>query len=243
MKELLTIEWIRVRRNMGEFFLTIGLPVLFFLIFSTSVSLDDVILQKAFVQSYMLTMTSFSMSGFALFTFPMMLQEDRSNHWIAFLKHSPLSMRDYYLANLVRTYFCFGCSILAVFAVDRWGRGVEMLGSRWMFSAVLLLLSAAVFLAIGLILAQIRSQQTMTIYANLIYFVLAIFGGSWMPISVFPDWVQSICKVLPSYHVNQLVTTYAQEGTILWKSLLIQLIYAIIFIRLALTMTKKGDPA
>ena len=62
-----------------------------------------------------------------------------------------------------------------------------------------------------------------------------------MPVSLFPDWVQRICKLMPSYHVNQLVTIYAQEGDFLWKSLLIVLGYAIIFLGITLVMNRKSE--
>lgn len=46
---------------------------------------------------------------------------------------------------------------------------------------------------------------------------------------------------MPSYHINQLVTTYAQEGDFLWKSLLIVLGYAIIFLGIALVLNRKSE--
>lgn len=241
MKALVQVEVIKLSRSLGVFLLSIGMPVIFFLIFSSTVQFDDVTIQKAFIQSYMLTMTSFSMSGFALFTFPMMLAEDRNNSWLTFIQHSPLSIGQYYLSKIVRVLICFVSSIAAVFAVGGLVKGVELSAQEWIISACLLLVTSVVFLAIGLLLVQIQSEQTMSVVGNLLYFVLAIMGGSWMPISLFPDWVQQICKLMPSYHVNQIVTTYAQEGDFLWESLLIVLGYAIIFLGIALAIHKKYD--
>lgn len=79
MKALVQVEALKLSRSLGVFLLSIGMPVIFFLIFSSTVQFDDAAMQKTFIQSYMLTMTGFSMSGFALFTFPMMLAEDRKN--------------------------------------------------------------------------------------------------------------------------------------------------------------------
>ncbi|WP_029186349.1 ABC transporter permease [Streptococcus suis] len=241
MKALVQVEALKLSRSLGVFLLSIGMPVIFFLIFSSTVDLGYENLQKAFIQSYMLTMTGFSMSGFALFTFPMMLAEDRNNSWLTFLQHSPLPIWKYYLSKIVRVFLCFVSSIAIVFAVGGLVKGVEMTAQEWVISALLLLVTSIVFLAIGLLLVQIQSEQTMSVVANLLYFVLAIMGGSWMPVSLFPDWVQRICKLMPSYHVNQLVTTYAQEGDFLWKSLLIVLGYAIIFLGIALAIHRKSE--
>lgn len=229
MKALLTIEWIRLRRSLGTFFLSIGLPVAFFLLFSATVNTGDQEMQRAFVRSYMLTMTGFSMSGFALFTFPMMLVEDRKTSWFFFIQHSPLPYWQYAVSKIFRVFLCFFSSILLVFAVGAGVRGVEMALGRWVVAAGLLLLTSLVFLGLGLLLSYIQSEQTFSVCANLLYFVLAILGGSWMPIRFFPDWLQTIGRLLPSYHANQLVVTYAQEGHFLGTSLLIVGVYAIIF--------------
>ncbi|CYU28223.1 ABC transporter permease [Streptococcus suis] len=241
MKALVQVEAVKLSRSLGVFLLSIGMPVIFFLIFSSTIQFDDATMQKAFIQSYMLTMTGFSMSGFALFTFPTMLAEDRKNSWLTFIQHSPLPIWQYYLSKLVRVLLCFVSSLAIVFAVGGLVKGVEMTAQEWVISALLLLVTSIVFLAIGLLLVQIQSEQTMSVVANLLYFVLAIMGGSWMPVSLFPDWVQRICKLMPSYHVNQLVTTYAQEGDFLWKSLLIVLGYAIIFLGIALVLNRKSE--
>lgn len=241
MRALLQIEWLKLSRSLGVFLLSIGMPVLFFLIFSSTVQLDDPNLQRQFVQSYMLTMTGFSMSGFALFTFPMMLAEDRNNNWLIFLQHSPLPMWKYYLSKIARVFLCFLSSIIIVFSVGGLVRGVELTLAEWLIAALLLLLTSIVFLALGLLLVQFKSEQTMSIVANILYFVLAILGGSWMPIQVFPEWVQKICYWMPSYHVNELVTTYAQKGEFIWKSLLIVVAYAIIFLGVTLFINKKTE--
>ncbi|MFX4012677.1 ABC transporter permease, partial [Streptococcus suis] len=75
--------------------------------FSSTVQFDEVAMQKAFIQSYMLTMTVFSMSGYALFTFPTMLAEDRKITWLTFIHHSTLPKRHYYLSKMDRVLLCF----------------------------------------------------------------------------------------------------------------------------------------
>ncbi|MFX3683345.1 ABC transporter permease, partial [Streptococcus suis] len=108
------------------FLLYIGMPVIFFLIFSSTVRFDDAAMQNACIQSYMLTMTGFSMSGFALFNFPMMLADDRKNSWLTFIQHSPRPIWHYYLSKLVRVLLCFVSSIAVVFAVGGLVKGVDL---------------------------------------------------------------------------------------------------------------------
>ena len=77
MKALLKIEWIKTWRSWPVFIMSIGMPVGFFLLYSGMEMSPDPESQKAFILSYMLTMTGFSMSSFGFFTFPYMLREDQ----------------------------------------------------------------------------------------------------------------------------------------------------------------------
>ena len=234
MKALLKIEWIKTWRSWPVFIMGIGMPVGFFLLFSSIVSTSNPEAQKEFLLSYMLTMTGFSMSSFGLFTFPYMLQEDQTEHWLTYIEHSKISISAYYLSKIFRVLLNFIVAIIVTFCVGAFVRDVELPLSGWLGSGALLLLSSLVFLAFGLLIAQIKSQQIMSVVANITYLGLAIVGGSWMPISMFPKWVQNISEWTPVYHVNELVVNFAKKGTFSWKSLLFILVYATIATALAL---------
>ena len=78
-----------------------------FLLFSSIVSTPNPEAQKDFLLSYMLTMTGFSMSSFGLFTFPYMLQEDQTEHWLTYIEHSKISISAYYLSKIFRVLLNF----------------------------------------------------------------------------------------------------------------------------------------
>ena len=132
-------------------------------------------------------------------------------------------------------------AIIVTFCVGAFVRDVELPLSGWLGSGALLLLSSLVFLAFGLLIAQIKSQQIMSVVANITYLGLAIVGGSWMPISMFPKWVQSISEWTPVYHVNELVVNFAKDGTFSWKSLLFILAYTVVATGLALFIKAQRE--
>ncbi|TCD46737.1 ABC transporter permease [Streptococcus sp. X16XC17] len=241
MTALLKIEAIQVLRNWTIFILSIGMTVGFFLLYSGMQMADNTNQQALFIQRYLLTMTSFSMSSFALFTFPFMLQSDKISHYLTYIEHSPVPIWKYYLAKIIRVLIYFIIAISVTFTVGILFRGVSMSLDRWFMSILLLLMTSLVFLAMGLLLAQIPSSQILSIAANILFFALAILGGSWIPISVFPDWMQVISKITPTYHANQVVTTFAEKGELLGKSLLIVFAYAIIIGVVALVVKEKSE--
>ncbi|WP_302067635.1 ABC transporter permease [uncultured Streptococcus sp.] len=239
MIALLKVESIKTKRTWITFVLSIGMPVFFFLFFSGMELSPDLKEQKVLVMSSMLTMTAFSMSSFGFFSFPAMLVEDKTSYWLTYIEHSSVSIWQYYLSKVIRVLVCFLLSILATFLFGAIFRGVTMPLSRWLGSATLLLLSSLLFLAFGLLISQMKSQQLMTIVGDIAFLGLAIIGGSWMPIETFPEWMQKLAKVTPIYHVNILVTDFAKNAQLNWQSLIIVLGYAIIIAALALMIKNK----
>lgn len=239
MIALLKVEWIKTKRTWITFVLSIGMPVFFFLFFSGMELSPDLKEQKVLVMSSMLTMTAFSMSSFGFFSFPAMLVEDKTSYWLTYIEHSSVSIWQYYLAKVIRVLFCFLLSIVATFLFGAIFRGVSMPLSRWFGAGALLLVSSFLFLAFGLLISQIKSQQLMIIVGDIAFLGLAIIGGSWMPIETFPEWMQKLAKVTPIYHVNILVTDFAKNAQLNWQSLIIVLGYAIIIAALALMIKNK----
>ncbi|MER0123294.1 ABC transporter permease [Streptococcus sp. ZJ93] len=240
MKALLKIEYLLTKRNVFGFIMGIGMPILFFLLFSSMFdsSYGNV---AALTRNYLLTMTAFSMSSFGLFSFPSMLEEDVRSRWLLQLQHSPLPLSQYYLAKVLNVLVSFVISIIANFAVGAIFRDVRMTAEQWILSALLLLTTSVVYLAIGLALTLFKNRQTSSVVANLLYFVLAIFGGSWMPYEVLPTWMQSVAHFTPSYYANQPVLRYINDHHLQFSSLLMVLLYTIIIVGLTLVLKKKQE--
>ena len=241
MKALLKVEWIKTWRTWPMFIMAVGMPVGFFLIYSGMKMYDTTQGQTDFIRSFMITMTAFSMSSFGIFSFPYMLKEDQTNHWLSYLEHSRISIYKYYLSKIFRVLLNFLVSIIVTFMIGAFVRHVEMTPIRWIGTSLLLLMASLVFLALGLLIERIKSEQIMSIVGNIAFLGLAILGCSWMPITMFPDWVQSISKVSPIYHVNQLAVNFAQKGQLTWNSLFMTLAYAIIVAGLALFIKQKQE--
>ena len=66
-------------------------------------------------------------------------------------------------------------------------------------------------------------------------------SGSWVPISMFPKWVQSISEWTPVYHVNELVVNFAINGKFSWKSLLFIVAYTSVATGLALFIKSQRE--
>lgn len=243
MGALFKIDFILARRMWMALMMSIFIPVLFFLLFS-SIGIDvisDPIIKAKAIRNYLLTMTSFSMSGFGLFTLPMMLREDRNNNWKKFIKHSPLSMNQYYFSKMIQVLILFLFAIVVNFVVGIFIKHVEMSVQEWIGVACLLLFSGVFFIACGFIISQIKYATLATVIGNILYFVLAILGGSWMPVHLFPEWMQKIAEFTPTYHINQLLTEFVRNNQISFDHILVIVIYTSLLICATLFIQKRSE--
>ena len=194
MKALGVVEWHLTRRQAIYYLLSIGMPTAFYLFFSGMYQ-DTPGAPAHFMRDYLLSMTAFSIMSTALFSFPTVLETDRLNNWQKVLSHTPVSMVEYYLIKVA-------------------GLFVDFLLSIGVLATFLLILGSLAFVAIGLVLTLLPSSQLMSVAGNLLYMGLAVMGGLWMPISVFPEWMQAIGKCLPTYQLMELIKTFLNKGQV-----------------------------
>ena len=90
----------------------------------------------------------------------------------------------------------------------------------------------------GALFAHIKSSQTLSVVANIFYMGMAVLGGLWMPVQSFPDIMQKMAKLTPTYHLNNLIISYFDKD-FSSQSLLILLAYAMIVLVIALAVGKK----
>lgn len=242
MKAILKMDFILTKRNVVAMVMSIFIPVLFFLLFST-LSIERAVADEAIktvaLRNYLFSMTAFSMSGFGFFTLPFMLNTEKQSNWFKMISHSPLPIWKYYVSKLVRVSGLFLLAIILNFAVGITVKKIDLPLETWLMSGLLLLACGVFFIAFGLLISLIQSEQLITVIGNLLYFVLAIFGGSWMPVSMFPEWMQSISYVTPTYHINHLISNYVNIGDVHINSVLIVSGYTIIILLATLIIKKR----
>jgi ABC-2 type transport system permease protein len=80
----------------------------------------------------------------------------------------------------------------------------------------MLLLSAlglVVFMGFGFVVSGIaKNESAIPPIANIITLPQFLLSGTFFPITVFPSWLQPICKVLPLTYLNDAMRKVAFEG-------------------------------
>ena len=225
MRSLMKVELILMKRQAAYYLLSIGLPSVFYLIFSGMMSGSAT--PTLVLQTYLFSMTVFSIMSSAFFSIPSSLQSDKTNNWQKMIQHSPVSMIEYYISKLFSALLTFLLSIVVVFSVGHFVRGVNLPAMDWLIIALIILFGSLVFIAMGVLVSLLPSAQLMSVVGNIAYMALAVLGGLWFPLTMFPKWLQSIGKLTPSYQLMQIVSSYLEHREFNAIAALIVLVYTV----------------
>lgn len=225
MRSLMKVELILMKRQAAYYLLSIGLPSVFYLIFSGMMSGSAT--PTLVLQTYLFSMTVFSIMSSAFFSIPSTLQSDKTNNWQKMLQHSPVSMIEYYISKLFSALLTFLLSIVVVFSVGHFVRGVNLPAMDWLIISLIILFGSLVFIAMGVLVSLLPSAQLMSVVGNIAYMALAVLGGLWFPLTMFPKWLQSIGKLTPSYQLMQIVSSYLEHREFNAIAALIVLVYTV----------------
>ena len=224
MTSLMKVELILMKRQAAYYLLSIGLPSVFYLIFSGVMSSDT---PTSVLRLYLFSMTVFSIMSSAFFSIPSSLQSDKTNNWQKMIQHSPVSMVEYYISKLFSALLTFLLSIVVVFSVGHFVRGVSLPTMDWLIIALIILFGSLFFIAMGVLVSLLPSAQLMSVVGNIAYMALAVLGGLWFPLSMFPAWLRSIGKLMPSYQLMQVVSSYLEHREFNAIAALIVLVYTV----------------
>lgn len=225
MRSLMKVELILMKRQAAYYLLSIGLPSVFYLIFSGMMSGSAP--PTLVLQTYLFSMTVFSIMSSAFFSIPSTLQSDKTNNWQKMLQHSPVSMIEYYISKLFSALLTFLLSIVVVFSIGHFVRGVNLPAMDWLIIALIILFGSLVFIAMGVLVSLLPSAQLMSVVGNIAYMALAVLGGLWFPLTMFPKWLQPIGKLTPSYQLMQIVSSYLEHREFNAIAALVVLIYTV----------------
>lgn len=239
-KAMLKYEMIDLSQRKSVFILSTLLPVIFFLVFSSVMKIPDKNIQEHFVRDYMLSMTTFSLTSFAIITFPLEMINDKEKGWSRALFRTPLNPSYYYICKVIKILMMYMLSILIVFLVGHFVKGVNMSLIEWLVCFFGLLFGGLIFLTFGILLSQFKDTQKVSTFGNVLYLGLAILGGLWIPVMTFPEWLQPIAKITPTYNFKNIAAGQF-EKSYPFESIGILLLYAVIFIMMSIWIRRRTE--
>lgn len=202
MKMLVTqskAEMIRMLRNKYFVFWSLFMPILFYFIFTRVVN-TGTDSPKDWQAHYLMSMTTFSVMGSSIMSLGIRLVQERTQGWTLYMRITPLSNTAYFFAKMMSQTLVHLMSIIVIFTAGVLINGVSLTAVQWILSALWILAASMPFLALGTLVGTMKRVDTASGVSNVIYMVLAVTGGMWMPVELFPQLMQNIVKWLPAYN-------------------------------------------
>jgi ABC-2 type transport system permease protein len=233
-------EIIKVLRNRYYVFWSLVMPIIFYYIF-TNVMNTNIEGKAEWQAHYLMSMTTFSVMGSAIMTLGIRLVQERAQGWSTFIRITPLSDTVYFAAQMIAQCLIHVLSITVIFIAGALINGVSLTPGEWMLSGVWILFGSLPFLAMGTLVGLMKKVETAAGISNLIYMVLAVAGGMWMPLEIMPKMMQSIGQWLPSYHFGNGAWEIVRGGMPEWKNFLILIAYLVLFMLLSKYIRRKQE--
>jgi ABC-2 type transport system permease protein len=156
--------------------------------------------------------------GPSLFGFGAGIAADRDNGILALKRVSPLPPGAFLAARLACALVFTLIVLLCLYALAAGAGGVTLPAATWLTLLAIQLTSVLPFCLLGLCIGLSTGSSAAMALTNIAFASLAVLGGLWMPLSLFPTWLQDVAIGLPTYHLDCLalaaVRGHATTGTL-----------------------------
>ncbi|WP_066366954.1 ABC transporter permease [Herbidospora mongoliensis] len=201
MRSFLLFE---VRRGMSSpvnlVFLA-GFPVLLYLLWTK-------VLDLASGPVSMVSMATYGAMGGALFIGGAIAME-RASGWLRQLAVTPLPAHGYIVSKVVAGMLAVLPSVVIVLAAGALLGGVRLPVGTWLVLPLLIWVGVVPFAALGVAFGYALKGQSANIATMVVFFLLAVLGGLWLPVSRMPGWFRVVAEYSPAY----------QSGSLGWRAL------------------------
>ncbi|GKT04609.1 ABC transporter permease [Furfurilactobacillus entadae] len=215
-------------RNLGFLFFSLAMPAGFYLLFTKIFIQGSGTVAKQMALQYMTSMIVYSVLISMIFSFANVLVEDQSENVPTLLAITPAKKSAYYGGLIVAMTLM---NVLSVVVIECLAVTVNHASLSWKASGLVLcwtLLGAIPLMLLGGVVSRAGRFSTVSALCNFIVFPMAITSGLWWPLSILPDWMQHIGKLMPTYAVNRLLQTAINSTTVKGSWLLILLFWVAI---------------
>lgn len=198
--------WLEVRRTLRDrryLILSVVVPLALYLIF-TQVFGKQQTYGLNFNAYYLVAMAAFGALGASLSVGGPRLAAERASGWTRQLRVTPLPAAAYVLAKIVTAVMLTLPGIILIELAAVLLEHVTLSLSTAAEIVILLGIGSLPFAALGIIIGLVFDVDSAQNGTTLVFILLAILGGMWLPPSEMPSVMRKIAEALPSYQFAEL---------------------------------------
>jgi ABC-2 type transport system permease protein len=213
MNPLFAFQLRRVGRNKQYLFFTVLLPALF-TIFITKIiggqmggaaGVDEV------AASVMVSMMAYGALGASLGA-TIRVSFDRASGWLRQLRVTPVPQTQILTVDVAVGAMLALPSLVVVALVGRFVNGVQLSPGTWVTLVGVLWAGSVAFVALGLLIGLSLEEKAAGGAIGILGVILAALGGLWWPVEMFPEPMQVLARLMPSYWYAEMGRDVAAGG-------------------------------
>jgi ABC-2 type transport system permease protein len=196
----LRFEVLRLLRNIRYVGITVGFPVVFYILFLHDEHPGARIDGTTWRVYFMVSMASFGAMVAALNAGGTRLAAERASGWTRQLRVTPLPAWSYVSTKIAASMVIVLPVICLVEVTGFALGGVRLPAGTWVALTAVLWVSALPFASLGVLVGFVASSETAYPLVTALMFLLSFFGGLFNPVRSLPVVLRHVAEFLPTYH-------------------------------------------
>jgi ABC-2 type transport system permease protein len=201
MSIYLASELRRMLRNRRVLVLSVALPVILLLVYG---QIERGQINGADTAAYLMVSMGVFGAMAAAISSGGGIAVERGLGWNRTLRLTPLSPNKYMASKVLLSMALAVPPLVAVFLIGAFVDHVHLSATTWLAVAAGCWLGALPFAALGLVIGYIARPDSVQQIGGLLYMVLSLFGGLWIPVEAMPHLMKAIAQWTPAYWVSQM---------------------------------------
>ena len=220
-------ELMRLLRNRRYFIFTLAFPVILYLLLGKQVTGNAN--GVAFAAYYMVAMSTFGAFSGALNGNAQRISQEKKEGWIRQLRLTPLPANAYVVTKILVSLATTIPAIVLVLLLGRFYGNVHLPAWQWPVVAVTVWFGSTIFAALAVAIGYRFAPEQVQPITLIIYFIFAILGGLWFPLSGF---LGKVGQFTPTYEAvkigsdvigNIAVPAGLAVGLVVWLGIFVAL--------------------
>lgn len=155
------------------------------------------------------------------------------------LSTTPITRTEWIFAKMLFMLFLSFLTtlVILIFGVFVWGLNVHIT----LFMFILIIATSFLFSGIGMIIGRyVKEEETADMAGGAITFPMMFLAGTFFPLDIMPEFLQSFARILPLYYVNEGLRNamiYLNFDKTLLNTAYV-LIFAVVFFLVGVLVTK-----
>jgi ABC-2 type transport system permease protein len=221
----LRLEIIRVLRNKRVLVFSVLLPSILLLVIGSSQKNEAY--QGTTVAAYiMVSMGIFGAMSSATGAAGSIAVE-RGVGWNRQLRLTPLNPVKYVVSKVLLALVLVLPPLVVVYSLGALVLDVRLSAGTWALVFLGSWLSALPFAALGLIIGYVARPESMQQVSGLLFFLLALFGGLWLPVDQMPHVMRVVSTWTPAYWAADVAREPLAHGSLDARAVLVLLAWTV----------------